>query len=247
MPFEPPPVPGHHPQLEDFRRFASQVFGERVFAERYGKAFDWFAGAIPAPQALLNIGCSSGRETLAVQWALHIETAHGLDINRQDIGDARRVCRYIRRFNRRFYRQILHRISEQEVARRLRNWYEKELPPAFREDRLPTFYQADLTRRIPLPPASVDLVYGRYVLFQIVDTQPADVPKALRNIRRVLRPAGHLALVEPTRREALRYHFEDDFQAAGFRMVKTVPAELLDFLEWPPTQPAGYLLQRLAS
>lgn len=55
--------------------------------------------------------------------------------------------------------------------------------------------------RLPVPDASYDLGMANYVLFHV-----DDIPAALRELRRVLKPSGRAVLSSPTRDSAARLH-----------------------------------------
>lgn len=239
MNLQPPVLKIPHPRLEDFRHFAEE-FNEQRFDHRYFPAFVWFKDYVPSTPRILNIGCSVGRETFALLWYFKAIEALGIDHNRRDIVAAKRLAAYLRDFNRDFYRHILPSLHDADDKALVEYWYDKTLPESMRANHLPTFAVQDAADSFRFPDDSFDLIYGRYVLFQIADQSHDKLVHTLTNITRLVKAeTGRIVIVEPTRRDNISYDLTPLFFNAGLTLLKSSPTETLGNLEWAATLPRG--------
>lgn len=242
-----PPKPPHrrarHPEIEALRPVL-EAFSDRLFDDRYFRAFDWFKPYLPTPtQTILSVGCTLGREATALLWQLNAESCVGVDVEETTMHDARQVIVSLMRFCRRFEDEILPTLRPTNYQAAVWAWYQERLPDSIKRGPFPHFLTADITNPLPFADSTFDLIYGRYVLDKVWDTDMGRLPNALRELKRVLKPNGRLIAVEPTKRGEIIYAWGAYFREAGFGEVYRCPTDQLGFLEWPATLPLGFVLE----
>jgi SAM-dependent methyltransferase len=246
MNIQPPPVSVaqlHYFEIYDYILQFAFFFRDEDFENRYFSQFKWFREELPQTERVLNLGCGNGRETFALMWVLGATEAVGIDIEDTKIESAKHIVRLIHEFSAQVMPPILS--GQMRRVEQLQAWYEDNIRFEIRQCTLPLFYQGDITISISQPSDYFDLVYCRYLLDKLADKSKDRLRVAIKNIARAVSPKrGRVIIVEPTVKDDFQYDFEACFVEAGLSLVKVQEGGHLGFLEWPETDPRGYILTK---
>jgi len=162
---------------------------------------------------ILNLGCSSGTETLALMWKFGSKETTGVDKNIS--GAKSRISRL---------RDLLKESNEAVkcpfISSKDLLWWNNQVPEFLKRYIFPNFIEADIVDSLPLPSSSIDIAYCSNVLYQIFDKQGKNkgVLSALSNIINVLKIGGHIICDEPD-----KYNFRELFIKVGLLEVTLIP------------------------
>ncbi len=254
MKIQPPPfiIPGsiysflNACDLEYLQDFVN-YFNTKVFKDRYYPQFEWFKEDLSGIESITNLGCGSGRETFALMWKIKPTEALGIDNNSDKIDRAKGIAR----FRQRFSSSIIPSVKNQQAAKLLQDWYDG-LPIEIREGGVPQFIHGDISVHINLPEDHFTLVYCRYTLWTIIESNKNNLSSVCQNIFRILKSGiGRVVIIEPSTKGSNSYDFVNYFRAAGLKLDRLVEDKsCLGWLEpfkevTDPIDPKGYIFSKL--
>jgi hypothetical protein len=147
-----------------------------------------------------------------------------------------------------------------EYIQEFRQWWENQVPHSIREsvtkDIIPEFISGDVSDRtaIPKPDDHFDLVYCCNVLDELIN-EGKDCDSVIRNMAAVVKPEiGCVVVVGATKRDSTQNkhskyfvpldELESQFQEVGLRLLKVEKTPRLGHLDWPLTEPRGYVFRK---
>lgn len=164
----------------------------------------------PPHVKIVNFGCDGGQETFNLMWSFNSDEAIGLDMNSQDIEFANQRLRDVRKAVTDCKQSYLFALTSDTD----REWWDTSVPSCLKDERYPSFLQADMTRNTGLPESYFDLAYCSNVLYHL-GKKSID---GIAEMKRVLKPEGWIIAREPTTKslsDATIVDFSDDFKKLG--------------------------------
>lgn len=155
-------------------------------------------------EKVVNFGCSTGSETLALMWMLGASEAIGLDINEGNIQQAQNTLASVQKEMRKIWQMLSYYPSE--IAHNDRTWWNNEVPDflkaMLRGVYNVTYVVGDITQPTGLPQGYYDVAFCDHVLYHIWYDEKrknaeGDTQFAIKEMARVVRPGGIVAISEP--------------------------------------------------
>lgn len=242
--------------IVDLDNSINKAFGSS-FEERYRDHFKWFKDSIGLIETILNVGCSYGRETLALFLTFMPYYALGIDSDLHSASGTNPFTRIM--MTQGISQNIGKLVNNLEKCRsvpsplpnEIRLWYENSIPRHMRQGANIKYYPADITRResIRIADGYFDLIYSRFVTDKIFnDGGESLLLRAIGNMRLMVKPVdGTIVIVDPSRslvKSDASYDLGSLISEAGLNLIDKVPANQLGFIEVDDAELCGYLCRR---
>lgn len=166
---------------------------------------------------ILNMGCDSGYEAIALLWFLDAEKVWGINKDLTNVAD------YSLEFKRELTKSI-EALQLTMVPPEDRRWWKKEVPKCLREGKFPEFKEQDISEMASAQKnweREFDLVYCSSVLCHIHTYQGSKaVASAIQSAYFVTKPGAWMVASEPDNDE-LDY-FDAEITHAGFNISREI-------------------------
>ena len=224
----------------------------------------WFEHVLPHCEAILNVGCSFGRESFALMRHFKATEVVGLDTRskvidfayRKGILNLKTLSQQITKFNN----PVSGLGWTEQYTEEFRVWWREEvcndLRQAVENGIAPEFTVGDVSESgaIPRPDEYFDMVYCCNVLDELVNERK-DWMSAIQNMAVVVKPEiGRVVVVGATKRDSAQNkhtkhfisldEFEPHFRDAELELIEVAEAPSLGFIDWPATDPKGHIYKR---
>lgn len=212
----------------------SQIAG--IESQRY--KLEWLASCLTHAEKIANFGCDLGSETLALMWLFQAHEAIGLDIDAEDVDQARDTLHGLQVE----IAQARRAVDYPWVSQNDRIWW--SVAPTFftqrivADDFMLEYQVRDITRPTGLKDDHYGLAFCDFVLHHIWydesrENAEQDVQLAVNEMARVVKPGGIVAAREPI-------HFDDKpqldfarlFDNAGLEELLVEEEEFEDLERW---------------
>jgi SAM-dependent methyltransferase len=245
----------------DDRGFTKKSF------EDYFTQFLWFKNEVIHSRAILDIGCSYGRETFALSWLFGSVQAVGIDVSPKNIEFIRRNPVLSLESLSKFLSKYNDSASDfgwtKQYVQEFQAWWQIKVPDNLRScienGKIPKFMVGDISERdsIPYLDGVFDLVYCCNVLDELVN-EGKDWHSAIRNMATLVKPnAGRIVVIGATERDTSQGKHSNTFislndislifQALGLELLDEKGIPHLGHLDWPVTKPKGYMYKKRRS
>jgi SAM-dependent methyltransferase len=186
-------------------------------------------------EKIANFGCNIGGETLALMWVLGASEAIGLDIDEDEIRQARGTLASVQEEMRRIWWMLSY--YPNKIAHDDKTWWNNEVPDFLKkamlqEESTVTYVVSDITQPTGLPQDYYDVAFCDFVLHHIWyddkrENAEGDTQFAVKEMARVVKPGGIVAVSELLQySDKPKLDFGKLFEKAGLRIFHMRESEV---------------------